>query len=118
LMVQDTAERVSDIRRLVSTLDIPVRQVLIESRVVVVRDDFSRDLGVRWGVTAVNDHGSSLLSTTGSAAGNDTIVGSAISNINSTGNPFPVTTPTLNDRFNVNLPVANPAGRLAVALLN
>ncbi|MCE7895756.1 MAG: hypothetical protein DYH19_03235 [Gammaproteobacteria bacterium PRO8] len=51
LMVQDTAERVSDIRRLVSTLDIPVRQVLIESRVVVVRDDFSRDLGVRWGVT-------------------------------------------------------------------
>ncbi|QOJ32769.1 MAG: type IV pilus secretin PilQ [Gammaproteobacteria bacterium] len=118
LLVQDTAERVTDIRRLVSTLDIPVRQVLIESRVVVVRDDFSRDLGVRWGVTAVDDHGSSLLSTTGSAAGNDTIVGSAISNINSTGNPYPVTTPTLNDRFNVNLPVANPAGRLAVALLN
>jgi type IV pilus assembly protein PilQ len=118
LMVQDTAERVSDIRRLVSTLDIPVRQVLIESRVVVVRDDFSRDLGVRWGVTAVDDHGSSLLSTTGSAAGNDTIIGSAISNINSSGNPYPVTPPTLNDRFNVNLPVANPAGRLAVALLN
>ena len=95
-----------------------VRDREIESRVVVVRDDFQRDLGVRWGVTAVDDRGSGIISTTGSATGNDTIVGSAISNINKNGNAFPVTTPKLDDRFNVNLPVANPTGRLAVALLN
>ena len=118
LLVQDTAERIADIRRLVATLDIPVRQVLIESRIVVVRDNFSRDLGVRWGVTAVDDRRNGLISTTGSASGNSTIIDSAIDNINNNGNPFPVTLPSLNDRFNVNLPVASPAGRLAVALLD
>ena len=76
LLVQDTADRIADIRRLVTTLDIPVRQVLIESRIVVVRDDFSRDLGVRWGVTAVSDHNDGLIAVTGSATGTDTIVNS------------------------------------------
>lgn len=118
LLVQDTADRIGDIRRLVTTLDIPVRQVLIESRIVVVRDDFTRDLGVRWGVTAVSDHSDGLIATTGSANGTGTIVDSAVDNINNNGNPFPVDLPALADRFNVNLPVASPAGRLAVALLD
>jgi len=118
LLVQDTADHVANIRRLVTTLDIPVRQVLIESRVVVVRDNFSRDLGVRWGVTAVSDHNDGLIAVSGSAAGTDTIVNSGINNINTNGTPFPVTVPALNDRFNVNLPIANPAGRLAIALLD
>jgi type IV pilus assembly protein PilQ len=51
LLVQDTAARLEEIRRLVSRLDIPVRQVMIESRVVVANNDFARDLGVRFGVT-------------------------------------------------------------------
>ncbi len=118
LLVQDTADRIGDIRRLVTTLDIPVRQVLIESRIVVVRDDFTRDLGVRWGVTAVSDHSDGLIATTGGANGTGTIVDSAVDNINNNGNPFPVELPALADRFNVNLPVASPAGRLAVALLD
>ena len=53
LLLQDTSERLSDIRRLVSTLDIPVRQVMIEARIVIVSDDYSRDLGVRFGANAV-----------------------------------------------------------------
>ncbi len=118
LLLQDTVDRIRDIRRLVTTLDIPVRQVLIESRIVIVRDDFARDLGVRWGATVVNDRSNGLVSTTGSAEGNDTIVNSAIDNINGTGQPFPVEVPALNDRFNVNLPVANPAGTLALAILD
>jgi type IV pilus assembly protein PilQ len=118
LLLNDTADRISSIRRLVSTLDIPVRQVLIESRIVIVNDNFSRELGVRWGLTVVSDNANDgIISTTGSAEGNDTIVNSAIDNINNTGDPFPVSTPTLNDRFNVDLPVANPAGQLAVAVL-
>ncbi len=118
LLVQDVAERISEIRRLVSTLDIPVRQVLIESRIVIVRDDFSRDLGIRWGVTAVKDRSNGLLAVTGSGNGANTIVNSGIGNINSTGQPFPVQIPAQTDRYNVNLPVANPAGRLALALLD
>ncbi|MBA1146721.1 type IV pilus secretin PilQ family protein [Ectothiorhodospiraceae bacterium WFHF3C12] len=49
LIVKDTEQNISDIRSLISTLDIPVRQVLIESRVVVANDDFSRELGVQFG---------------------------------------------------------------------
>ncbi len=119
LLLQDTAERISNIRRLVNTLDIPVRQVLIESRIVIVRDNFSRDLGIRWGLTAVRENGNDgLISVTGSATGNDTIVQSGIANIGATGNPFPVTVPVLDDRFAVNTPIVTPAGRLAVAILN
>jgi type IV pilus assembly protein PilQ len=119
LLLQDTVDRIRDIRRLVTTLDIPVRQVLIESRIVVVRDDFSRDLGVRWGATVVNERGSDgLVAVTGSSRGSDTIVNSAIDNLNTTGSAFPVEVPALDDRFNVNLPVANPAGQLAVAILS
>jgi type IV pilus assembly protein PilQ len=47
LLLSDTADHLTEIRRLVSTLDIPVKQVLIESRIVIVNDTFERDLGVR-----------------------------------------------------------------------
>jgi len=119
LLLQDTAERIATIRRLVTTLDIPVRQVLIQARIVVVSDTFTRELGTRWGVTAVDDRsGNGLVSVTGSAEGNDTIIQSGLENLNNTGTPFPVTVPTLNDRFGINLPIANPAGQLAVAILD
>ncbi|MBZ0071858.1 MAG: type IV pilus secretin PilQ [Gammaproteobacteria bacterium] len=49
LLIRDTAEKLADIRKLVTTLDIPVRQVLIESRIVIASDDFAKELGVRWG---------------------------------------------------------------------
>jgi type IV pilus assembly protein PilQ len=47
LIVKDTPSHLEAIRKLVKTLDRPIRQVLIESRVVIANDDFSRDLGVR-----------------------------------------------------------------------
>lgn len=50
LLIQDTAAKLEDIRRLLQRLDIPVRQVLIESRIVIANNDFSQDLGVRFGV--------------------------------------------------------------------
>ncbi|CAN5180376.1 type 4a pilus secretin PilQ [soil metagenome] len=119
LLLQDTPDRLADIRRLVQTLDIPVSQVLIESRIVIVNDDFSRQLGVRLGSTFVTDNSSDgLISVSGSAAGNDTIVGSGLDNVQNTGQPFPVETPALDDRFNVNLPVASAAGRIALAILD
>jgi type IV pilus assembly protein PilQ len=57
LLVQDTASKLADIRKLVAKLDIPVRQVLIESRIVIANNNFSRDLGVKFGyskTTTVN----------------------------------------------------------------
>ena len=118
LLVQDVASGIAEIRRLVSTLDIPVRQVLIEARIVIVRDDFSRDLGIRWGVTQVSEPGNGLLAVTGSGTGASGMINSGIDNINTTGQPFPIELPPLPERYMVNLPVANPAGKLALALLN
>ena len=120
LLVQDTADRLSDIRRLVATLDIPVRQVLIESRLVIVNNDFERDLGARVGLTTVNSNGQGVVTTSGTAAATDTITSSASNNAATTGNPFPVTYPAgtaAPTRYNVNLPVANPAGSIALGIL-
>jgi type IV pilus assembly protein PilQ len=121
LLLQDTADRLADIRRLVATLDIPVRQVLIESRIVVVNDDFERDLGARIGLTTVNANGNGVITTSGTAAATDQITSSAATNAATTGNPFPVSYPAgttgAPERYNVNLPVANPAGSFALGIL-
>jgi type IV pilus assembly protein PilQ len=119
LLLKDTADHINDIRRLVARLDIPVRQVLIESRIVVVNDDFSRDLGIRWGFTGVDDNGDNgLIAVSGSAAGTGTITDGAFTDIQNGTALFPVNMPSLDDRFNVNLPVANPAGSFALAILD
>ena len=121
LLVQDTGERLQDVRRLVSALDVPIKQVLIESRIVVVGDSFSRDLGIRLGVTAVNENSSGDGGTfvTGTGTGADTMVNSAISNLGdpANGTIFPVQIPTLGNRYNVNVPIADAAGRFALAIL-
>ncbi|MBK8164171.1 MAG: type IV pilus secretin PilQ [Gammaproteobacteria bacterium] len=110
LLIRDTADKLVDIRKLVNKLDIPVRQVLIESRIVIANDDFSRDLGMRVGFSGAREHdGNGLIGVSGSLSGTDTMVGSA---------PLPVTTPVLSDRLNVNLPVSNPTGQIALAVLN
>jgi type IV pilus assembly protein PilQ len=120
LLLQDTSDRLNDIRRLVATLDIPVRQVLIESRIVIVNDDFERDLGARVGLTTVNANGNGVITTSGTAAATDTITSSASANASKGGSPFPVTYPagtTAPTRYNVNLPVTNPAGSIALGIL-
>ncbi|TQV89094.1 type IV pilus secretin PilQ [Aliikangiella coralliicola] len=65
LLVQDTAKKLEQIRLMVRTLDVPVRQVLIESRVVVADDGFDHELGVRVGVTDRGSDGA----ISGTAAG-------------------------------------------------
>jgi type IV pilus assembly protein PilQ len=123
LLLQDTADRIADIRRLVATLDIPVRQVQIEARIVIVNNDFERDLGARFGFTSVNQNGQTgLVTTSGTAAGTDQIVSSALTNLQGNGGTsiYPVTLPTGSNavnRYNVNLPVSSPAGSFALGIL-
>ena len=118
LLVQDTATRLEDIRRMVRTLDVPIKQVLIESRIVVVNDDFSRDLGVRLGVTAYRENGTDGAAViSGTGPGTDTMVNSIVDNLGSTGQITPVELPILTDRYNVNVPIAEAAGRFSLAVL-
>ncbi len=123
LLLQDTPEDLEQINRLVARLDVPVRQVEIEARVVLVNDDFNRQLGATLGLTDVQKNGNSgIVTTTGTAAGEDTIVSSALTSIQNTGQPFPVQIPTgtggAPERYNVNLPVASPDGSIAVGILS
>jgi len=121
LLISDTADRISDVRKLVASLDIPVRQVLIETRIVIVNDDFTRQLGAVLGVTQTASVGNNgLFETTGTAAGTDQGLSSALSNLASTGSVYPVAVPTgsnATNRYNVNLPVSSPAGSIAFMLL-
>ena len=70
LLVQDTAAKLVEIRQLVARLDIPVRQVLIESRIVVANNDFSRDLGVKFGAFKTGNSGDYNYSISGTQGGN------------------------------------------------
>jgi type IV pilus assembly protein PilQ len=122
LLLQDSADRLDDIRRLVGTLDIPIRQVQIEARIVIVNEDFSRELGARAGFTGTRSNGNDgLFGTSGTASATDTIAASALDNLAGGSGPFPVEIPTgltgAPRRYNVNMPVQNPAGSLAFMIL-
>jgi type IV pilus assembly protein PilQ len=102
LLVQDTNQKLDQIRNLVQRLDVPVRQVLIDSRIVIARDDFSRDLGVRFGgaYTKGNDP---IYAGAGTLEGANTVANGGV--------------PSINDRLISDLGVINPAGSLALAIL-
>lgn len=103
LLIRDTAKSIEDIKRMVAVLDIPVRQVIIESRMVTVKDNLNEELGIRWGVTNTDgEYGSS-----GTIDGLDDANGLTQSPVG-TGK-----VPDLADRLNVNMPVTNPAGSIA-----
>jgi len=101
LMVTDTPDRIEAIQELVLALDRPVRQVQIESRIVVASSDFARDLGVRFGVTAWH-RGSNYAAIAGDGPGADT-VNPGIDPLLLGG----IELPGFPQRYNVNLPAAN-----------
>ncbi len=117
LLVLDTPEKLIELKRILSQMDIPVRQVLIESRIVIANDGFSKDLGVRFGATGIRQQGGSTLMTTASGNGTDTMANSAATNLQNSSSPFPISLPGLSDRLNVNLPVSAPTGNIAFAIL-
>jgi type IV pilus assembly protein PilQ len=117
LLVQDTADKLADIRRLVQTLDVPVKQVLIEARIVIVSDTFERDLGAKFGITSANPvNGGGLLSVSGTNVATDGIV-TAKTTGTATGSGL-LTTPLLASRYQVNLPASNINGSIGVSLLS
>jgi len=56
LLIQDTAQKIREIRKLINELDRPVKQVLIETRIVEANEDFSRNIGVKLGLTGINSN--------------------------------------------------------------
>jgi len=69
LLVRDTSDRLDEIRKLIVKLDIPIRQVLIEARIVIATDTFAKDLGVRFGLQSSKTSGDSTIMTSARAGG-------------------------------------------------
>ena len=103
LLVQDTADALTDIRKVVQVLDIPVRQVMIESRIVVANEDFSKDIGVRFGYSQSNITPTKLASSIGGGRPGNVNYGGTGSNGNTT---FFTDN---KENYIVDLPVAGPA---------
>lgn len=57
IILTDTADRLNEFRRVIAQLDVPVRQVLIEARIVTANANFSEQLGIRWGGGALKHVG-------------------------------------------------------------
>lgn len=112
LMVTDTQDRIEAIQKLVLDLDRPVRQVQIESRIVVASSEFAHELGVRFGVTALHQ-GKNILAIAGDGAGADLV--------NPATNPRDddlIDLPGIPQRYNVNLPAPNSsAGTIGMSFL-
>lgn len=94
LLIRDTLLSIDQARKMIDALDIPVKQVLIESRMVTVLDNVDEQLGVRWGFSDRQDDNG----VSGSLEGADTIASGVV--------------PSIDDRLNVNLPVSGAAGTI------
>ncbi len=110
LLLRDTAEQLIQIGQLIEKLDIPVRQVLIESRIVIANNDFTDELGVRFGVASEGGNNAvsgtlNDISISGDQVTSSQEIGALVTNSVAT-----------NQGLNVNLPVAAPAGSIGLAL--
>ena len=112
LMITDTPSRVEAIEKLVRDLDRPVRQVQIESRIVIASSEFAHAIGVRFGVTALHD-ARNILAIAGDGEGADLV--------NPATDPRDdglLDLPGIPERYNVNLPVADSnAGSIGLSFL-
>ncbi|PCI23290.1 MAG: pilus assembly protein PilQ [Piscirickettsiaceae bacterium] len=103
LLVQETVEKLAEIRKIIQRLDRPVRQVMIESRIVIANDDFTRDLGVRFGLSSIDRHGDHITLGAGGLPGNVSPGGSG---------PIFTTVGGTTENLLVDLPAASPAGAI------
>ncbi|WP_431634400.1 type IV pilus secretin PilQ [Dyella sp. KULCS107] len=121
LLINDSPEKIKELRSLIAVLDRPVQQVLIESRIVVATDQFTRELGTKWGLQALHTTSGGNVITTSPQGGANGAASLAIERANNnagSANASGVTTyQTGSGGFNVNLPVSGPAGSFGLAIL-
>lgn len=98
LLLRDTQTSIDEAKLLVDALDIPIKQVLIESRMVTVRDNASEAFGVQWGLSSTTNDGA----VSGSIEGADSIASGVV--------------PSIAERLNVALPVSGAAGSIGIQI--
>ena len=127
LFIQDTAARLEDIRRMIRQIDTPIRQVLIEARIVIASDKFSQQLGIRFGQQTGFTLGNKYAAGSSGSLSTTPVVrldGDKLIRETRTQTPFELASGLASagysdsPQLNVNLPVANAAGQLALTLIN
>jgi type IV pilus assembly protein PilQ len=127
LFVTDIPAKLEEVRRIIRQIDTSVRQVLIESRIVIANDKFSRQLGVRLGVQTgftLNRRYAGGFGGTLSTTPVVTCTGTTCTRETRTQTPYELASGIANagysdsPQLNVNLPVAGAAGQLALTLIN
>lgn len=112
IILTDTEEKIIEFRELVEKIDIPIRQVMIEARIVIANNDFRKEIGVRWGGLARDTPNSSAVNFSGSQAALDDDPASPTDVFNNSGSP------DLDEVLGVDLGISNPAGSFAFDILN
>lgn len=112
IILTDTAERIEAFKRLVEQIDIPIRQVMIEARIVIANTDFRREMGIRWGGVGYTTSGSSLIEVAGSTAGLDSSPASPAEWLTGQGGSL-----DLEENMMVDLGVANRVGSFGLSVL-
>lgn len=116
LLVTETAQKLDEFRRIIKLLDVPIRQVLVEARIVIANSNFFNSVGVKWGAAGIVPVNQNPLYYGGTIGG----VGNAI-NANATNaaaiaaGTSPVTIP---DVLNVNLGATTPKGSFAIGYVS
>ncbi|GAB5452286.1 MAG: type 4a pilus secretin PilQ [Halioglobus sp.] len=109
LIITDTAIKLAEIRDLIELVDIPVRQVMIEARIVIAQSDAAQNLGISWGGSFLDTTDDSVLSVSGDTNNASGLVEDAIN-----GDPLEVEFP---GALLVDLGVASTSG-FAVGFAN
>ena len=113
LMISDIPKKIAQMRELISVIDRPVDQVLIEGRIVIATDSFARDLGAKFGLQG-RRQGDRTQAIGGSLGGNTSIINDGVFVRDVEGD-------TATDGLNLNLPAGtyttNPAASIAYTLL-
>ncbi|WP_165494434.1 type IV pilus secretin PilQ family protein [Acinetobacter terrestris] len=109
LIINDTAQNIDKVRKMVDLLDIPVKQVMVEARIVRASTEFSKEMGVKWGILSQ-----------GINQNNDLLVGGSDQTLWDLKTPdddgkYTIERP---QNLNVDLGVANAAGKIAFGLIS
>src|SRR5690606_11356103 len=117
IIITDTSERIEAFKRLVDQIDVPIRQVMIEARIVIANTDFERELGIRWGGAGYSANRNRVIDFAGSQSGLDDNNGTSPSRW---FNPRPDdddNSLNLTENNVVNLAVNNPYASAAIGIL-
>jgi type IV pilus assembly protein PilQ len=112
IILTETESKIAEFLALIEKLDVPIRQVLIESRIVIANSTFSKEIGIRWGGSGVSENGGGPAN-----GGSLTTIGGSLDSLSPSLNGPANILNSVNNNI-VSLAAPNTAGTIALSFLN